>query len=356
MGMIYNIGVNMVTLVKKRFWEDLINNSSRIIYHMVVATLSAAIALSLPLIMSFIAKNILVYWSIIGNEKIFVISIEMALAILLTLFFNYMGRSWKDRKLSNMARNAGLVFVITTKGLLSRRRIKKWKEKQGFAKDVMVMGSTGFRTFVDSKGDLHNVIRSCREAKIMLLNPFSEAASARAKSIPGPDISPESFREQIKKSIVFLKDINGVKKNIKLKLYADTPLHKLAILDDCLWIQHYHTGLDIQVMPEYVFKHDQNLGSLYIPFYQYFLTKWNDPNTPEYDLESDELIFRDTAGNEVRREKFNGTETETEVASNTDFNNHSVSKNGTLKEKGIHPFSQSYRTHVGIENLYKNIW
>src|SRR4030043_1587882 len=140
MGMIYNIGVNMVTLVKKRFWEDLINNSSRIIYHMVVATLSAAIALSLPLIMSFIAKNILIYWSIIGNEKLFVISIEMAFAILLILFFNYMGRSWKDRKLSNMARNAGLVFVITTKGLLSRRRIKKWKEKQGFAKDVMVMG------------------------------------------------------------------------------------------------------------------------------------------------------------------------------------------------------------------------
>jgi hypothetical protein len=57
-------------------------------------------------------------------------------------------------------------------------------------------------------------------------------------------------------------------------------------------------------MPEYVFRHDQNTGSLYIPFYQYFLTRWNAPDIPEYVLDSDELIYRDAAGNEVRREKF----------------------------------------------------
>jgi hypothetical protein len=57
-------------------------------------------------------------------------------------------------------------------------------------------------------------------------------------------------------------------------------------------------------MPEYVFKHDQNLGSLYLPLYQYFLTQWNHPDIPEYDLESDELIYRNRGGNEVKREKF----------------------------------------------------
>lgn len=357
MGMIYNIGVNMVTLVKKGFLENLINDSSRIIYHIVVATLSATIALSLPLIMSFVAKNILVYWSIIGNEKLFVISIEMALAVLLTFFFNYIGRGWKDRKLSNMARNAGLVFVTSAKGLLSRRRIKKWKEKQGFAKDVMVIGSTGFRTFVDSKGDLHNVIQSCREAKIMLLNPFSEGASARSKSILDPDITPESFKEQITKSIVFLKNINTVKKNIKLKLYSDTPLLKLAILDDYVWIQHYHAGLDIQVMPEYVFKHDQNLGSLYVHFYQYFLTKWNNPDIPEYDLESNELIYRDTAGNEMRREKFaEFAEIDTGVAKNADSYNHSVHQNDNLLGRSIHIFPRDRRDRTCIEDLNKNVW
>jgi len=71
-----------------------------------------------------------------------------------------------------------------------------------------------------------------------------------------------------------------------------------------MWMQYYHPGLDVQRMPEYVFKHNQNTGSLYIPFYQYFLTRWNAPDIPEYDLDSDELIYRDAAGNEARREKF----------------------------------------------------
>lgn len=58
------------------------------------------------------------------------------------------------------------------------------------------------------------------------------------------------------------------------------------------------------MMPKYLFKHNQNSGSLYSPFYQYFLARWNHPDIPEYDFATDELIYRDTDGNEVRREKF----------------------------------------------------
>jgi hypothetical protein len=93
---------------------------------------------------------------------------------------------------------------------------------QGLAKDVFVIRSTGFRTFVDPKGDLHHVTRNCRMAKIMLLNPFSEAARARAQSIPDPHVTPETFQEQIKKSIAFLKGLKAVKKEVKLKLYRET--------------------------------------------------------------------------------------------------------------------------------------
>jgi hypothetical protein len=169
-----------------------------------------------------------------------------------------------------MARAAGLVFVGSTRGLFSRRSIKKFKEQEGFARDVMVIGSTGFRTFVDPKGDLHNVMKHCREAKIMFLNPYSEGANARARSIVDPDITLESFREQIIKSIDFMKGLKAVQKNVRLKLYQDIPLLKLVILGDYIWIKHYHAGLDVRMMPEYVFKHDKNTGSLHIPFYHYF--------------------------------------------------------------------------------------
>ncbi len=274
-----------------------------ILYHIVIVVLSAAIALSLPLIIRLVAMKFLIYWSFIENEKIFLISVEIVTATLLILLFNYIGRSWKDRRLSAMAKTAGLCLVTRKKGFVARGRAKKLKEKQGIARDVMIIGSTGFSTFVAPDGDLHHVVRNCREAKIMLLDPFGEGAITRARSINSPLITPEIFREQIMESINFLKGLKSLQINIRLKLYPDAPLFKLAVLGDYLFVRHYHTGLEVSKMPEYVFRHDQNAGSLYSPFYQYFLSRWSDPDLPEYDLDTGELIYRDSAGNEIRREQ-----------------------------------------------------
>jgi len=322
-----------MVLSKMRFWGELSRNWSHIFYHVVVVTLSAAIALSLPIIASFIARDILVYWSFVGNEKAFLISVEMALAILLILFTNYITQTWKDKKLSNIAKAAGLIFSTHTRGFFKRRRFRNLKEREGFTRDVMVIGSTGFRTFVNPEGDLHNVIKNCREARIMLLHPYSQGAKVRAKSISIPDITPENFGKQIEKSIAFLKELKAAQKNIKLKLYSDVPLFKLTIIGDYIWIKHYHPGLDVQMVPEYGFKHKQNPGGLYELFYQYFLTRWNNPDIPEYDLETDELIYRDMAGNEVRREKF--SEVKIKVSPNTNTSNNLVSENRCQLERNI---------------------
>jgi hypothetical protein len=292
----------------KIFLVDFLKGLAHIFYHIVVVALSAAFVLSLPFTTAFLARNILKYWSFIGNDKVFLISVEMVLAIFFVLFSYYVRRSWKDRRLSNVARATGLVYMTPTHGLFARKRIKRLKERQGIARDVMIVGSTGFRTFVDPRGELHHVIQNCREARIMLLNPDSEGATVRAKSILNPDITPESLGEQIRESIHFLKQLKAVQKNIQLKLYPDTPFLKLSILGDYLWVQHYHAGLDVQMMPKFVFKHDQNPGSLYVPFYEYFFVRWNHPDIPEYDLDTDELVYRDSAGNELRREKFYQTE------------------------------------------------
>jgi len=99
----------------------------------------------------------------------------------------------------------------------------------------------------------------------------------------------------------------------------------MTILGDYIWLQHYQPGLDVQRMPRYVFKHDPNIGSLYFPFYQYFLGKWNNPTIPEYDLETDQLVYRDAAGNELRREKANGPKTK--GVTNTDPTNHKSLRN-----------------------------
>jgi hypothetical protein len=276
-----------------------------LLYHVVVIVLSAAIALSLPLLVSFLAGKFLAFWAFVENEKIFLVSIEIAVAVLLVLFFSHITKYWRKRDLSRMAKSAGLALVAHSRGFFARKKMKELKERNGFGRDIMLMGSTGYRTFVDPEGDLHRVLQKCRGAKIMLLDPLREGAIARAKSIPDADISPEIFREQIIRSIDFLKDLKGAQKNIRLKLYQDMPLLKLAILGDTLCVRHYHTGLHVDEMPEYVFRHDRDPGGLYNPFYHYFLNRWSDPDVPEYDLDTDELVYRDRTGTEVRREKFN---------------------------------------------------
>jgi hypothetical protein len=144
----------------KKFSEDLNKGWAHISYHVVVVALSAAIAWSLPSTAAFLARNILKYWSFIGNDKLFLLSVEMALALFLVFLSNTIWRSWKDRRLSSMARTTGLVYVTPARGYIARRRIRKLRQEQGIAREVMVIASTGFRSFVDPNGELHDVIRN----------------------------------------------------------------------------------------------------------------------------------------------------------------------------------------------------
>lgn len=279
-----------------------LNGIARVLFHVFLVALSAGIALSLPYAVGFIGNNFWGYWSIIEKKTVYLITVETFTAIGLLLVCNYIGRSWKDRKMSQMAKSAGLIYFLPAKSVFAQRKIKSLKSRQGFARDVMIISSTGYRTFVDPRSELHNVLQHCRSARIMLLNPRSEGAYARARSILDPSVTPETFSEQVKKSVDFLKGLRAGK-NIRLKLYDDTPFLKLAILGDHVWIKHYHPGLDVQSMPEYLFEHEQNLGGFYTPIYHYFLARWENPAIAEYDLETHELIYRNASGKEISREQ-----------------------------------------------------
>jgi hypothetical protein len=67
-----------------------------------------------------------------------------------------------------------------------------------------------------------------------------------------------------------------------------------------------------------VFRHDQNPGGLYTPFYQYFLTRWENPDIPEYDLDSDDLVYRDVTGSELKRKKFHPSQHEAALNTGND--------------------------------------
>lgn len=269
------------------------------LYHIVVVALSAGIALSLPTI----ARSFLTYWSRVENDTVYLVADEMTAAIFLIVSFNYLHRSLRDRTLAKMATGAGLTAFSPWRKLSAQRRIRKLKEKQGRGRTIVVIGSTGYGTFVDQDGDLYTVLEQCMGAHILLVNPYSQEATSRIDAIHHPHFTLEKFRKEVRESIALLKRLKATGKAVKLKLYSDPPLVKLAILGDYLWLKHYHTDLDVQTMPEYMFQHNLNDHGLYNLFYQYFIQRWDNLEIPEYDFETDELVYRGQNGNEVIRER-----------------------------------------------------
>ena len=280
----------------KTFFRDAAGS----LYHIIIVVLSAGIALLLPAG----ARHFLSFWSRVEHETFSLIAVEITVAMLLIAGLSYIHRSIRDRALAAAATGAGLVSFFPRRARDAQRRIKQLKEEQGTGRTIMVMGSSGYSTFVDQVGDLSSVLDKCLGAKILLVNPYSQDASARIQAIGHPEYTLTTFREEIRQSIALLKRLRAMGKAVKLKLYADPPLIKMVILGDYLWLQHYHADLDVQTMPEYVLRHNRKDHGLYTLYAHYFDQRWESAGIPEYDLETDELVYRSRAGSEIRRERF----------------------------------------------------
>jgi hypothetical protein len=285
------------------FWSTiraLLRDAAGSLYHIAVVALSAGIALLLPAG----AKQFLAFWSRVEHDKLSLIAVEMAVAILLIICLNYLHRSIRDRALATVATGAGLVSFFPRRTRGAQQRIKKLKEEQGIGRTIMIIGSSGYSTFVDQVGDLSSVLDKCLGAKILLVNPYSQEASLRIRAIDHPEVTLATFREEVRQSIALLKRLKAMGKAVKLKLYSDPPLMKMVILGDYLWLQHYHADLDVEIMPEYVLRHNRRDHGLYTLYAHYFEHRWESPEIPEYDLETDELVYRSKTGSEIRREPF----------------------------------------------------
>jgi hypothetical protein len=278
----------------------LLRNAAGSLYHILIVTLSAVIALMLPVS----ARQFLSWWSRIEHNTSALIAVEMTVAVLLILGLSYVHRSLRDRTLAAAASGAGLVSFYPRRAPDAQRRIKRLKEEQGTGRTIMVIGSSGYSTFVDQVGDLSSVLDKCLGAHILLVNPSSSEARARIEAIGHPEHTLAGFREEVRQSITLLKRLRAMGKAVRLKLYADPPLVKMVILGDYLWLQHYHADLDIQTMPEYVLRHNRKDHGLYTLYAHYFQQRWNDTDIPEYDLDTDELVYRTRSGGEVRRDSF----------------------------------------------------
>ena len=281
-------------------------SSVQVGYHIVVLVLSTGIALSLPAL----ARRFLAYWARVEDDKVSLLVLEAAVAILLIVSANAVRLSLRNRALAKMALGAGLVSFYPSHEPRARKRIKQLKEKQGTGRTIMAIGSSGYGTLTDQVGDLASVLERCMGARVLLVNPYSQAARARIGAIADPDYTVEQFQEEVGRSIELLKRLRALGKSVKLKLYTEPPLVKLVILGDYLWLQHYHPDLNVRAMPEYVLRHNPQDHGLYTFYYHYFLQRWGSREIPEYDLDTDELVYRGPQGREERRVLFGPEEAE----------------------------------------------
>lgn len=280
--------------------QSLLQSLHQILSHGVITLLAVAIAFSLPQVARYILYE---WWPVVENNANLLLATEIGMASVMVLLFNSAKIMWGNRQRVAMAKLTALAYARNDRrNWLSRRRERAVVKRLSAARDACVLTLTGYDTFVDERSLLRGALQAAYEIRVMLVNPVGKGLQRRVDSLPS-EITLLSFHKEIEASIACLAELRKAGKKITLKFYEHEPFWKVIVLGDHVWVQHCHTGFEVKHQPEYVFllQHHNPREGLYVPFYMHFLEQWNQPCHPEYDFESNQLIYRDEDGNECGR-------------------------------------------------------
>ncbi len=271
-----------------------------ILSHGAITLLAVVIAFALPSAARYILYD---WWPLMEQDPNLLLASEVGLASVLVLLFNLAKVAWDGRHKVAMARLASLVHARhARKGWLARWRERSLVRRLPAARDAYILTQTGYDTLVAPSSALRSVLATAYEIRVMMVNPIGEGLRKRVESL-SREITLLSFHGEIEASIAFLAELRKLGKKIALKFYDEEPFWKLVVLGEHVWVQHCHSGFEVSQQPEYVFALDQDNPRMgfFVPFYMHFLNLWNDARHPEYDFDSNELVYRDGAGNEQKR-------------------------------------------------------
>src|SRR5262245_10554026 len=281
--------------------NSFLNGLRQILSHGAVTILAVAIAFSLPGFANYILNE---WWPEVESNANLLLATEIALAAVLALVFNLATVAWDRRQRVLTTRLASLVHARNADaGWWARRRERALVNQLTTARDAFVLTLTGYDSLVDKHGLLRPVIEKAYEIRVMLVNPDGQGLRQRAESLPR-EITVLTLHTEIESTIGALSALRKYGKKVKLKFYDEEPFWKLVVLGDYIWVQHCHSGFVVSEQPEYVFalQHTEPRHGLFVPFYMIFLNYWNDTRHPEYDFETNELVYRDAGGKETGRE------------------------------------------------------
>lgn len=280
--------------------HGLLASVRQILIHGAITLLAVAIAFSVPGAARYVLYE---WWPRVQTDADLLLTTEIALASALVLLFNLAKVAWDWRHKVSMARLAALVHARPPgNGWIARWRDRALLRPLPAARDAFVLSLTGYETFVSRDSVHRQALDKAYELRVMLVNPLGEGVRRRVETLPA-DVTLLSFHREIEASIAQLSELRKRGKKVTLKFYDQEPFWKVIVLDDHVWVQHCHVGIPVNRQPEYVFalKHHAPREGLFVPFYLYFLNQWNEAGHPEYDFDSNQLVYRNGAGNETGR-------------------------------------------------------
>lgn len=276
----------------------------QVLLHALVTVLAVVIAFSLPKIAEYVLFQ---WWPKVAEDANLLIAIEVALAVSLVLLFNALHLAWQDRFKVRAADMAALVYASHRKNWLARWRERRLASQFHATRDAFILTLTGYDTFTGKSSLLRDQLASAYEIRVLLMNPYSRSAEKHVNTLPD-GVTLDAFSDEVEASLAYLRALMLQGKKVTVKFYEHKPFWKVAVLGDHVCVQYCHSGVEIKHEPEFIFAHNHSnprLG-LFVPFYMYFLDRWEDSRHPEYDFTTRELVYRDELGGEIRREPFCG--------------------------------------------------
>ncbi len=224
----------------------------------------------------------------------------------LSIFLTTITTIWIiSKRISNWGKNIfkinknTKIFYFRTNRLVEDKteNMKFLLEQCKAAKDIWILGATGYRTFarkdIESIAALREVLEEITgEIKILLLHPKGPFTISRANALGVP---LDDYQREIMNSVNFLKELKNKGKSIALKFYTQRPIWKMIILDNFMWLQYYHPTKHVEQMPVYGISRSPKREeySLFDPLYGVFQKKWYHDGNPTYDFNSGEAVFPD---------------------------------------------------------------
>lgn len=275
-------------------WHSL----SHVTAHAATTLLAVGLAFAMPQAAQFVLFQ---WWPKVQEDSGLLLLTEIVFAAVLVLLFNLARLTWHFWRRARLADLAVLVHAREP----GESRTQGWPVLQQvpWQRDLTIMAVTGYGTFGAPDAALGPVLRDCYELRVMLLDPASPAAQAYVSGQPDPAAALAELRRETGASIACLRQLQGAGKQVALKFYDGVPFWKLVFTGEYVWVRSSHSGLDSSQNPEYVFalQPDRPNRGFFPAFYTYFLSQWGDPQHPDYNFETNELVYRDAAGQETER-------------------------------------------------------